>query len=236
MVCYRSPGHAYSGSSHNSIIFFPAWNAVFPQPPALSLHQHQRSSFQSNFLFLSLFLKNHRCIGSQTKAGNHIWEKCWTIDVGSYSLSGLVLVYNELVEDIFLVHFLAHSFLKKCLDFVFDWYKILWNRLGFNKSIFNLIGILVSIMLCPSLQTSIPLSFIDIFNQIFLLFLANKIRNKGQSFDFFICVDFLHDSIIIIMSEYKQLMKVLFGSWSKTHELSSRIYNAQIRRNQFKKL
>ena len=179
MGCYRSPGHAYSGSSWNPIIFFPARNAVFPQPPALSLHQHKRSSFQSNLLLLSLFLKNHRCIGPQTKACNHIWEKCRTVNVSSYSLSWLVLVYNKLVKGIFWVHFLVHSFVKKCLDFVFDRYKTLWDWLGFNKSIFNLIGILVSIMLRPPLQTSIPFSFIDIFYQIFLKFLANKIRNEG---------------------------------------------------------
>ena len=137
--------------------------------------------------------------------------------MGSYSLSWLVLIYNELVKGIFLVHFLAHSFVNKCLDFVFDWHKILWNRLGLNKSIFNFVRVLVSIMLRSSLQTSIPFSFIDIFDQIFLQFLANKIRNECQPLDLFISVDSLHDSIIIIMSEYKQLMKVLFGSWSKTH-------------------
>ena len=36
------------------------------------------------------------------------------------------------------------------------------------------------------------------------------------------------------MSEYRQVIKMLFRSWSKTHELSSRIVDEEIRRKQFK--
>lgn len=38
------------------------------------------------------------------------------------------------------------------------------------------------------------------------------------------------------MSEYKGLIKLLFGSWSKTHELSTRIIDEQLRRNNLKRI
>lgn len=38
------------------------------------------------------------------------------------------------------------------------------------------------------------------------------------------------------MSDYKQLVKIMFNSWTKTHELSARIVDAQIRRNNIKRL
>lgn len=37
------------------------------------------------------------------------------------------------------------------------------------------------------------------------------------------------------MTEYKQLLKTLFNSYTKTHELSSRIVDPQLRRNHIKK-
>lgn len=62
--------------------------------------------------------------------------------------------------------------------------------------------------------------------------LGDEGRAVGES------LNFLHkrDIIKVKMSDYKQLVKIMFNSWTKTHELSARIVDAQIRRNNIKRL
>ena len=80
------------------MITFPTGDTMLPFIPSLASKHNQRPSFQANFHFSLLMLKDHESIRSKTQANNTILEQINIVNMRIDALTWLILIDNKLVK------------------------------------------------------------------------------------------------------------------------------------------